>query len=209
MRFALAAVLLIVPIGLSAATIPCGTGDPNDSGPIALATVLATPGFACEQQDKIYSGFNLISGSVAGINMEFFFQPIGPNDNHTVQFSGNLGLAFALEYDITIDLGISPNNRLKLVGVDINASASGGNPTITKSSPDFATIVASKNTGSQATAIPSLTSVHVMDTYNPNGGAATSISNSFVEATVPEPTTMVLLSGALFLLGAKRKRKAN
>jgi hypothetical protein len=202
------ATLFIVPLGLSAATIPCGTGDPNASGLITLTSILNTPGFSCEQQDKIYSGFNLVSGSIAGVSVEFFFQPIGTLDNHTVQYSGNLSSAFDLQYNIAVDLSISPNNRIVLVGVDLNASASGGNPTVTKSSPtgDFLTIVASKNTGSQNTGIDGLTSVNVEDAYNPNGGAATSISNSFVEAT-PEPATMMLMGGALLLLGAKRWRK--
>jgi hypothetical protein len=209
MRSVLAAsgVLLAASFAVSAATIPCGTGGLNDSGPINIQTgILAVPGFACEQQDKIYSGFNLISGDISGVSVEMFFQPIGSQDNHTVQFSGNLGLAFVLEYDITVDLAISPNNRLKLVGVDINASASGGNPTITKSSPNFATIVASKNTGSAVTTIPDLVTVHVIDSYNPNGGAATSLSNSFVESA-PEPATMLLLGSAFVLLGVKRWRK--
>ena len=210
MRFAIAS-LFFAAYGLSAATIACGNGGVNDSGPIGLATTVFAPPtpstFSCFQQDKIYSGFILNSGSVAGVSMEIFFQPVGLVDNHTVQFSGNLTQAFDLEYDVTVDISISPDLRLSLVGVDINAAASGGNPTITKSSPNFATIIASKSTGSQATTIPNLISVHVHDVYNPNGGAATSSSNSFVETPIPEPGTMMLLGGALLLVGAKRWRK--
>jgi hypothetical protein len=49
------------------------------------------------------------------------------------------------------------------------------------------------------------TAVHVVDGYVPGGGAAVSISNTFAESAVPEPTTLLVIGSGLLVLGLKKR----
>lgn len=188
MRWLLAVSLIVLPVLSKAAPVmPC------DTGPIPLATIL-TPGFTCQQQDKIFSNFDG-SGIPADSTVQFHSQALPSGDVHTVQLVGNFLADFVFAYTIMVDTAIAPNLYINHVAAGIDLATAG--PSLLK---EWA--------GGSVTSIGPLASMPVMaqmlaitDTFTANNGAAVSISNSFSQTTIPEPSTYVLIGLGAILLG--------
>lgn len=176
--------------------------------------------FACEQQDKIYSNFN-VGGIPVSSSIRFQVQSIGPFDFHTVTLNSNFdpNTNFTFSYDIAIDPnfgGVNQNllERIVRVSGDISNPPNTGTPSNLKTifSEGGTTLgTLTSTTGSPGGLITlSETAVHVTDQFTPAGGGVVSISNTFLEATpaqLPEPGTYVLYTSGLLLLGATRWRR--
>lgn len=216
--------LLSLPIMVSAApvlgppvtqcsAIPGVSGTANDL--IFAFATWTTAGFACEQQDKIYSNFS--PGAIpTGTTLRLQVQPLVTGDFHTATFNGNFLTSFTVSYDIAIDLTLNPTELITAVTGDISNPSNTGTPSNLKSifSEGGALIGTLTSTpGSPGTTITTAnTALHAVDAYTAGGGAAVSISNTFRESpTVPEPASFVMLGSAVIglslLMRAKRSTK--
>ena len=129
-------------------------------------------------------------------------------------FNGNFLTAFALSYDIAIDLTqFGGANRLVRVSGDLSNPSAVGNPAtakavFTEGGMLLGTVTSQVNSPGVPLVI-SQTAVHAVDAYLPGGGAAVSISNLFAQQQVPEPATLGMIGAGLMLAGVlKLKRKA-
>jgi len=211
-----AAPILVGPV---ASCLSFGSAGSNVDDVTVPYSVFSAPNFACEQQDKIFSNFNvgLIPTSSA---LRFQLQTIGPLDFHTLTLNGNFGSAFAYSYDIAIDQdfggpGANALERIVRVSGDISNPVFQGNPSNLKrvsTSAAPGTVI-----GSLTSTIPnpgtpialSEVALHVADAYTPGGGAVVSISNTFLQVgtpnSVPEPLTYTLFGGGFLLLASIRR----
>ncbi len=211
--FGLQASPILGPPVTACSAIPGVTGTANDL--IFTFGLWSVPGFACEQQDKIYSNFAL--GTIpTDATLRIQLQPLGTQEFHTVTVNGNFGTAFTFSYDIAIDLTQNPLNRITAITGDISNPSNQGAPSNTKTvfTEGGATIGSLVSTPGNpgATILLNQTAVHVMDAYVANGGAAVSISNTFrqdLNGGIPEPASYALIGGGLLLLAARsRYRRA-
>jgi hypothetical protein len=196
---------------LSGPVTPCtqlGAG-PRSNVTISFA-VWTAPGFACENQDKIFSNFVVTGGLSNDTALQLQEESIGPVDFHVVTFSGNFLTAFGISYDIAVDPLLGPNSHIVRVSGDLSNPTNLPNPITTKSVSTEGGVLlgniisATLNPGTPL--ITDATALHILDLYAPNGGAAVSISNTFAQATVPEPASF-LLAGAALLLFSNRIRR--
>ena len=186
--------------------------DPSNPNDLAIQYgVFSVAGFACEQQDKIYSNFAL-GGLPTTSTLRIQLQPLSGFDFHTVTFNGNFAANFTLSYDIAVDLSLSPGELITSVTGDISNPSNVGTPSNLKTvfSEGGVTIGSLISVpGNPGTAITTAnTALHVTDVYTAGGGAAVSISNTFRETlptSAPE-TYSYLLVGSGFLLLASLRR---
>src|ERR1035441_3112765 len=196
----------------------CSTFAVNSNNPDDLAiqfNMFSTAGFACEQQDKIYSNFNL-GALPTSATLRIQVQPLVGVDFHTLTVNGNFGADFTLSYDIAIDLTLSPFALITRVTGDLSNPSNQGSPSNLKTVFSEGGVMIGSLTSlpsSPGTAIVTdNTALHVTDVYSVNGGAAVSISNTFREdlsATVPETYSYALVGcGLLVLASFRRIRRA-
>jgi hypothetical protein len=185
--------------------------DPSNPNDLAIQfATYSTAGFACEQQDKIYSNFSL--GALPGTaTLRIQLQPLGGVDFHTVTFNGNFAADFSLSYDVAIDLKMSPLAEIVQVTGDISNPSNKGTPSNLKSvfseggTPIGSLTSVPGNPGAAITTAE--TALHVADAYTAGGGAAVSISNTFEENLhVPETYSYLLVGGGFLLLASLRRR---
>src|ERR1035441_9342938 len=102
--------------------------DPSNPNDLAIQFSMFSPaGFACEQQDKIYSNFSL-GALPATATLRIQLQPLTGVDFHTVTVNGNFATDFTLSYDIAIDLTLSPFALITSVTGDISNPSNRGTP---------------------------------------------------------------------------------
>jgi hypothetical protein len=218
MRKMLASVTLLLALAITGHAIPIlappspacstfGTGPANDIS-IPFATWTGA-NFNCEQADKIYSNFATGAGLPNTTVLELQTQTLGPLDIHVVTFNANFINPFVLSYDVAIDLTLSPNNRIVRVSGDLSNPSAIGNPVTTKTvltegGVNLGTVISSVGTPGVPLVI-SETAVHAIDAYVAGGGAAVSISNTFAESAVPEPTTLLVIGSGLLVFGLKKR----
>ncbi len=208
-----AAAVQAAPI-LSGPVTPCSTFAVDPSNPNDLAIqfgVFSAAGFACEQQDKIYSNFSL-GALPAASTLRIQLQPLTGVDFHTVTFNGNFAADFTLSYDIAIDLALSPTNLITSVTGDISNPSNQGSPSNLKTVFSEGGVMIGTLTsvpGNPGSAIATAnTALHVSDVYAAGGGAAVSISNTFREdltASAPETYSYLLVGGGFLLLASLRR----
>jgi hypothetical protein len=190
-----------------------GSGPANDIS-IQFA-VWTAPNFFCEQNDKIFSNFSVGAGLPTNTVLELQMQSVGGFDLHGVTFSGNFLTAFTLSYDIAIDLTqFNGQNRIVRVSGDLSNPSAVGDPATAKAVfTEGGTLLGTVTSLVGTPGVPlviSQTAVHVLDAYIPGGGAAVSVSNTFAQQQVPEPTALAMIGSGLVLAGAlKLKRKRN
>jgi hypothetical protein len=188
-----------------------GSGPANDIS-IQFA-VWTSPNFNCEQGDKIFSNFAVGAGLPTSTVLELQTQSVGGFNLQGVTFNGNFLTAFALSYDIAIDLTqFGGANRLVRVSGDLSNPSAVGNPATAKAVfTEGGTLLGTVTSQVNSPGVPliiSQTAVHVADAYAPGGGAAVSISNLFAQQQVPEPATLSMIGAGLVLAGVlKLKRK--
>jgi hypothetical protein len=208
-----AGALQATPI-LSGPVTQCSTFAVDATNPNDLAIQFAAysaAGFACEQQDKIYSNFAL--GALPDTTtLRIQLQPLGLVDFHTVTFNGNFAADFSLSYDIAIDLALSPTNLITSVTGDISNPSNVGTPSNLKTVFSEGGVMIGTLTsvpGNPGSAIATAnTALHVTDVYSADGGAAVSISNTFREdltASAPETYSYLLVGGGFLLLASLRR----
>ena len=186
--------------------------DPSNPNDLAIQfATYSTAGFACEQQDKIYSNFSL-GALPATSTLRIQLQPLTGVDFHTVTFNGNFAADFTLSYDIAIDLALSPLNLITKVTGDISNPSNEGAPSNLKSVFSEGGVLLGTLTsvpGNPGSAIATAnTALHVTDVYTAGGGATVSISNTFREdltAASPEAYSYLLVGGGFLLLASLRR----
>jgi hypothetical protein len=210
--------LFVASLTANAATIAC-PGSSNDTGPLLLSTIVSSPGFSCEQQDKIYSDFSIVSGSPSSdLSVRIQFQPQADGtDLHTVTFTGALDSNngdFVIAYMVGVDPIVAPNSAIIGAGVAITASGNVGNPMVIENSTAFAPPMMTSLQGSGhdfRSITPGVTTIGVVDSFMVNGGAAQGFSNSFTQATpqapTPEAMTLLLMGTGLVTIGGLKFRK--
>jgi hypothetical protein len=186
--------------------------DPSNPNDLAIQyAVFSAAGFACEQQDKIYSNFSL-GALPATATLRIQLQPLGLVDFHTVTFNGNFAADFSLSYDIAIDLSLSPFNLITSVTGDISNPSGTGAPSNTKTvftegGVMIGSLVSVASNPGTAIATAN-TALHVTDVYVADGGAAVSLSNTFREdlsAAAPETYSYLLVGGGFLVLASLRR----
>jgi hypothetical protein len=186
--------------------------DSSNQNDLAIQfAVFSTAGFACEQQDKIYSNF-VLGALPATATLRIQLQPLGLVDFHTVTFNGNFATDFAISYDIAIDLTLSPLALITSVTGDLSNPSGQGTPSNLKTVfSEGGSVIGTLTSvpGNPGSAIATAnTALHVTDAYTANGGAAVSISNTFREdltAAAPETYSYALIGGGLLVLASLRR----
>ncbi len=174
--------------------------------------IWTAPGFFCEQAGKIFSNFAIESGLIApNTTLQIQQQNLGGVNFHVVTFNANFLLAFSLSYDIAVDLVAGPNHRIVRVSGDLSNPSIIGSPILAKSVYDqdanlLGMLVATTNIPG-IPIVTSQTSLHVLDEYLPLGGAAVSISNTFAQVEIPEPSTWFLIGSSMMLFGVILRRE--
>jgi hypothetical protein len=217
--------ILLLPFALSASSLPnCG------SVPITWSTVVGwhTPTTGCQAGDIQLSNFQLTSGTIDTPNVTVTISTTGANSQVTIlNMNDNNGFlnAFSMSYVVTIDFTANSVPPLSLggmwavvqasAGLQVNGNDSQATWTKVLSNGATGTSTVSDVNGSVPAAPPifiNSVSFLVTDTYTPvvGGQDILNLSNKFTQGPVPEPSTMLLLGGALIGLGVVgRKRRKN
>jgi hypothetical protein len=216
--------ILLLPLVASATIIPCG------AVPISWSTVAGWTGAGngCQTGDIQLTNFQLLSGSVDASNVTVTISTSGVNNVWTIfNMNDNNGFVngFSLSYVVTIDFTANSIPPLSLggswaivqasAGLQVNGNNSQASWTKTLSNGATGTSTVMDISGSVPAAPPiSLDSVsfQVTDTYVPTVGGQDilNLSNKFTQDQTPEPSTMLLLGGALIglgVVGRKRRKK--
>lgn len=205
----------------AANTLQCGTA------PIPFATLVSQGG--CEAGDYIFTNFDLVSGSVdssvtatiqiSGAQGQIVLFNLNDGDGFTTNFQ--------LAYNVALDPAASPAS-LDPAGYAIILATAGLQDNGGDSGTWQKTVNAISGTGSGSETITDASGVtsfsgaitgldgfafDVTDTFDiisGTNGAIIDLSNRYTQAdTVAEPSTMMLLGGALLGLGvlARKRRK--
>ncbi|MFY9727199.1 MAG: PEP-CTERM sorting domain-containing protein [Bryobacteraceae bacterium] len=217
------AVVALAGIG-SAGTVPaCGTS------PIGFATLTGS-GFECEAGDYIFTNFDVTSGSVDS-NVTATIQISGTqgqivlfNLNDGNGFTSNFGLTYTVTLDPTALPASSDPTYYAIVLATAGLQDNGGDSATWQKTVDATsgtgsgseTITDASGTTTPSGAITGLaaTVLDVTDDFtivSGTNGSIVDLSNRYTEADTlaPEPSTMLLLGGALIGLSVvTRKRRS-
>jgi hypothetical protein len=193
----------------------------NNDGTVSLTSAPLIDYTAIQQQSELYSDFSSGSTLPAGSLMELSFAIVAGADHHTVSFLHNFGTvpgAYSWSYDISdaatpgvheasIDAAI-----LQTAGVSslLKTVVDNNSHTYTV---DFTQTGVTDSGVTAVTFLPGATTLDVVDTITTSsviGSNASGVSNSFIEGTVPETSTwMMMLLGfaGLGFAGYRSSRK--
>jgi hypothetical protein len=219
MKRLLLAVVLLLPLVALANPVACPAG----SSSIAWTTLVSQGG--CEAGDLEYTNFQVLTGSLDS-NVSATISVPNAGDSYSSLFNLNdanyFSTAFSISYVVTVDpLALPSANNWQVVESSTGLQDNGGGPlaTITKalsngaSGSTYSTWDPSLGyTYSGAQIILESTSFTVTDTFtiSPGTSKIADVSNEFTQEIVPEPSTMLLLGGALIGLGVigRKRRKS-
>lgn len=177
----------------------------NNDGTVSLSSAPTVDYTAVQQQDKLWSNFTSGSSLPAGAEMVLSFASSGGFDHHSATFDyafGALGGSITWGYD----LSVLPGNNFVLKDVASDILQTVGSATLVKTLVDnnsntyTLNFTQNGNTVSgitSATFLPGATMLSVSETLTISGAFgsdATGVSNSFVEAAVPEPATWLMMA---------------
>jgi|HubBroStandDraft_6_1064221.scaffolds.fasta_scaffold564670_1 hypothetical protein len=196
---------------------------------VAVATPLGSP---CSVNPVLFATGNTDACEINGFYVSNFQVPSGslPTDG-SLQFSSSLGgivlnlesanllSNFTMTYTVQLDPAVWTNPLTVISSANVGMQANGSadallTKTVTPGGTD--TFTQSGNVGTDSGPITGInaTSANVQDVYAYTSGTILNASNSFIEFTptvgnVPEPSTMILMGGALIGLGsiARKRRK--
>ncbi|MGD0669386.1 MAG: PEP-CTERM sorting domain-containing protein [Bryobacteraceae bacterium] len=217
------AVVALASIGSAGPITPCGIGN------IPFATLTGS-GFECESGDYIFSNFDVTSGSVDS-NVTATIQ-ISGLQGQIVLFNLNDGNGFTSNFDLTYTVTLDPTalpasldpTYYAIVLATAGLQDNGGDSATWQKTVDATsgtgsgseTITDANGTTTPSGAITGLaaTVLNVTDDFNivsGTNGSIVDLSNRYTEADTlaPEPSTMLLLGGALIGLSVVvRKRRS-
>jgi hypothetical protein len=186
------------------------------SPPMTLGDWAALGAAGYQQQDKNW----VFKGSTLDPTTPIMFTAAtaGTVDIHTLTINSNLdstGSGKKLHYTIAVT---TPNNgglnnfAIVAVSADSNVSLFGPGSTLVAKTLGTTPVItlSSVNGGLQVKDTPPVTLLDVQETWTITGNGFVSASfNSFTEAAVPEPTTLLVWSGLAAIAGvaAARRRK--
>jgi hypothetical protein len=177
-------------------------------------------GFSCEADDLVFSSFSV--NNVPG-NMALNFSTNASGSMISLNLvNGTFAQSFSFSYEVTLDDTASPADNEPLWVINTASAAvqavTGANGTLEKQvyQTQGGTLIGtdvytqSGNTGGDIGPIPiNLTSIFIVDSFSYGSGTFLDASNTFTQDPIPEPSTMVLLGGALIgmgLIGRKRRK---
>ena len=154
-----------------------------------------------QQQSELWSNFTGVN-LPAGTEMELSLASVGGKDQHTISFlfsPGGVASTYTPGYTIS-DAGTPNHSEASASGaiLQTRGASSLGKVLVGSGGPyaiNFVQVNASESGVTEIGFGPGTTSLTVSDTFTvlPGGSNATGISNSFVENTVPEPSTWAMM----------------
>jgi len=169
----------------------------------------------CYDQDKAYYNFQYSGGNASGITVSIGTTPIGPIDQHTVNFQSSPAwlTPFTLNYIIEV-IDPNPSEVIYYAALGMTSTSLPGMPnnsSITEVlDPDVGanvTLVATPvNIAASATSYARL--IEVSNSVNPSGATITQFTNTFFEQVIPEPGTYAIIGSGLLALALVRRRRA-
>jgi hypothetical protein len=209
MKLAVLALAIVALAAVASATTMCA-----QISPIAYAN-----GYTCETANGfVFTNFQLTSGTLPSDGSLFFTQSL---TGATVNLeSANLVSNYSLSYGVSLDPAIwtSPVTFLSTANVGLSAIGNANATLVLTVTPPGAsdTFTQVANVGTQSGVINGIgtTAATVTDVYTYSGSQPTPTGqiqnglNGFNEATGPEPSTMLLMGGALLGLGAMARKRS-
>lgn len=162
---------------------------------------ITSPAPTCSVGDKDFTNVNFLGNVPAQGSIDV--TEVVPNRVYVVDLSGLFLNSFAWIYDVSVNTSICPNCKITHVGYGITGLPSPA-PTLQST---FNSFVGPSTDGNAFGPVTPTTSLHVVNTFNPNGGFATRISNTILETIqqVNEPPALALVPPVLLLAVLTKK----